>query len=202
MYVTWLIHRAFTKSSEAKLCRDFWTTCCRQKAGAAGSDEAGSAASDSSSDSEDELNVDEYYFLQPVPTRQRRVLLRQSGASHRHQQGGGGGEVKCRGLSVETSQSRLVQQPAWRTQDTNESYCRSFNFPTLCASLLILSKITTTTPHVCRHQEDRGSGEGGMSRHPHVARDVRLRLSCLLRPGDLLLQRRRHQVSGTRVLVR
>jgi len=35
--------------------------------------------SDSSLDSEDDLNVDDYYFLQPVSTRQRRLLLRQSG---------------------------------------------------------------------------------------------------------------------------
>jgi cysteine/serine-rich nuclear protein len=32
-----------------------------------------------SSDSEEDLNVDDYYFLQPVPTRQRRLMLRQSG---------------------------------------------------------------------------------------------------------------------------
>ncbi len=31
------------------------------------------------SDSEDDLNVDDYYFLQPVPTRQRRMILRNSG---------------------------------------------------------------------------------------------------------------------------
>lgn len=42
-------------------------------------DDSASVASDTSSDSEDDLNVDEYYFLQPVPTRQRRILLRQSG---------------------------------------------------------------------------------------------------------------------------
>ena len=32
-----------------------------------------------SSDSDDEFNIDDYYFLQPVPTKQRRMLLRQSG---------------------------------------------------------------------------------------------------------------------------
>ncbi|XP_074644922.1 uncharacterized protein LOC141901502 [Tubulanus polymorphus] len=31
------------------------------------------------SDSDSDLEVDDYYFLQPVPTRQRRILLRQSG---------------------------------------------------------------------------------------------------------------------------
>lgn len=34
---------------------------------------------DSDSDSESDPEVDDYYFLQPVPIRQRRVLLRQSG---------------------------------------------------------------------------------------------------------------------------
>ena len=42
---------------------------------------AKSKNSDESSDSDsgDELSVDDYYFLQPVPTRQRRLMLRQSG---------------------------------------------------------------------------------------------------------------------------
>ncbi len=46
-------------------------------------DDIPSLNSDSSSDSDDDLNVDDYYFLQPVPTRQRRLLLRQSGKSQR-----------------------------------------------------------------------------------------------------------------------
>ena len=46
-------------------------------------DDIPSLNSDSSSDSDDDLNVDDYYFLQPVPTRQRRLLLRQSGKNRK-----------------------------------------------------------------------------------------------------------------------
>ena len=40
---------------------------------------SGPPSSAESDTSEDELNVDDYYFLQPVPTRQRRLMLRQAG---------------------------------------------------------------------------------------------------------------------------
>ena len=44
-----------------------------------GSTGSSNADSESSESSEDDLNVDDYYFLQPVPTRQRRLMLRQAG---------------------------------------------------------------------------------------------------------------------------
>ncbi|CAH1789644.1 unnamed protein product [Owenia fusiformis] len=42
-------------------------------------DEDDSCSDSSSDESDDDLNVDDYYFLTPVPTRQRRVLLRTAG---------------------------------------------------------------------------------------------------------------------------
>ncbi len=40
---------------------------------------SGSSENSSESSSDDDLSMDDYYFLQPVPTRQRRIMLRQAG---------------------------------------------------------------------------------------------------------------------------